>query len=64
MYSTDIRIWLLHFPFSKISERPAGSVSIFSQQKIDSVEGIPCQALNGWTVCRFRGARGGAPTTR
>jgi hypothetical protein len=21
----------------------------------------PCQALNGWTVCRFHGARGGAP---
>src|SRR6516165_7506856 len=21
----------------------------------------PCQALNGWIVCRFHGARGGAP---
>jgi hypothetical protein len=25
---------------------------------------MPCQApaMNGWTVCRFHGARGGAPT--
>jgi hypothetical protein len=43
-----------------------GSVSIFSQQKIGTVVlGVcPCQALNGWTVCHFYGAQGGAPTTR
>jgi len=35
------------------------SVSIFSQQKIGRWRGCPCQALNGWTVCRFHGVRGG-----
>jgi hypothetical protein len=32
MYSTDIRIWLFHSPFSKISERPRLGFH-FSQQK-------------------------------
>jgi hypothetical protein len=36
--------------------------SYFSQQKNRAVvRRYPCQALNGWTVCRFHGARGGAP---
>jgi hypothetical protein len=36
-------------------------VSIFLQKKSSRGEECPYQALNGWTVCRFHGARGGAP---
>jgi hypothetical protein len=39
--------------------RPARFL-FFSQQKIDSVEGMSMSGfLNGWTVCLFHGARGG-----
>ena len=51
----------LTFPFS-ISQNfktAGGSVLFFPQQKIGRWRGCPCQALNGWTVCRFHGARGG-----
>jgi hypothetical protein len=36
----------------------------FFSKKFSVGEGCPCQALNGWTVCRFHGARGGAPESK
>jgi hypothetical protein len=33
----------------------------FPAKNIGRWRGCPCQALNGWTVCRFHGARAGAP---
>jgi hypothetical protein len=39
----------------------AGRFPFLQNQKVHGGGGCPCQALNGWTVCRFHGARGGAP---
>ena len=50
------------FQSSQNFKTAGGSISVFFPAKKSAVaRGCPCQALNGWTVCRFDGARGGAP---
>jgi hypothetical protein len=41
--------------------RPADRFLFFQAKNIGRWRGSPCQALNGWTVCRFHRALGGAP---
>ena len=56
----DARV-TFRFQFSQNFKISRGSISIFFPAKNRPVvRGCPCQALNGWTVCRFHGARGGA----
>jgi len=52
----------MRFSFSKIQKIWRSARFHFCRIKNFTVgRGCPCQALNGWTVCRFHGARGGAP---
>jgi hypothetical protein len=40
--------------------RLVGRLLFLQNSESEVGRGCPCQALNGWTVCRFHGARGGA----
>jgi hypothetical protein len=44
----------------KNHDRPVARFLFFPSKK-SAGGAVSCQALQGWTVCRFHGARGGAP---